>query len=49
MEARSERGLMGDHKRRFEIITKMVLAQDACTLDIVAEVYGSVVTPGQHP
>ena len=36
----------GDHNHRFETITKVVSAQDARTLDIVAEVYGSVVTAG---
>ena len=38
----------GDKKHRFESITKVVSAQDARTLDIVAEVYGSVVTAGIH-
>ncbi|CAH1659852.1 Protein CapL [Hyphomicrobiales bacterium] len=38
----------GDHQRRFETITKVVSGQDAATLDIVAEVYGSVVTAGVH-
>ena len=38
----------GDKKHRFETITKVVSAQDARTLDIVAEVYGSVVTAGIH-
>lgn len=38
----------GDHQRRFETITKVVSGQDAPTLDIVAEVYGSVVTAGVH-
>jgi len=38
----------GDKKHRFETITKVVSAQDARTLDIVAEVYGSVVTAGVH-
>jgi UDP-N-acetyl-D-galactosamine dehydrogenase len=36
----------GDKKHRFETITKVVSAQDARTLDIVAQVYGSVVTAG---
>jgi UDP-N-acetyl-D-glucosamine/UDP-N-acetyl-D-galactosamine dehydrogenase len=38
----------GDKKHRFETITKVVAGQDARTLDIVAEVYGSVVTAGIH-
>ena len=38
----------GDKKHRFETITKVVSAQDARTLDIVADVYGSVVTAGIH-
>ena len=38
----------GDKKHRFETITKVVSAQDARTLDIVAAVYGSVVTAGIH-
>jgi UDP-N-acetyl-D-galactosamine dehydrogenase len=38
----------GDKKHRFESITKVVSAQDARTLDIVADVYGSVVTAGIH-
>jgi UDP-N-acetyl-D-galactosamine dehydrogenase len=38
----------GDKQHRFETITKVVSAQDARTLDIVAEVYGSVVTAGVH-
>lgn len=36
----------GDRQHRFETITKVVSAQDARTLDIVAAVYGSVVTAG---
>jgi UDP-N-acetyl-D-galactosamine dehydrogenase len=36
----------GDKKHRFETITKVVSAQDPRTLDIVADVYGSVVTAG---
>jgi UDP-N-acetyl-D-galactosamine dehydrogenase len=36
----------GDGEHRFESITKVVAAQDGPTLDIVAEVYGSVVTAG---
>jgi UDP-N-acetyl-D-galactosamine dehydrogenase len=38
----------GDKKHRFETITKVVSAQNAETLDIVADVYGSVVTAGIH-
>jgi UDP-N-acetyl-D-galactosamine dehydrogenase len=38
----------GDRNHRFEAITKVVAAQDAHTLDIVAEVYGSVVKAGIH-
>jgi UDP-N-acetyl-D-galactosamine dehydrogenase len=38
----------GDRKHRFETITKVVSAQNAPTLDIVADVYGSVVTAGIH-
>ena len=38
----------GDKKHRFESITKVVSAQDARTLDIVAAVYGSVVKAGVH-
>ena len=38
----------GDTKHRFETIMKVVSAQDARTLDIVADVYGSVVTAGIH-
>ncbi len=38
----------GDKAHRFETITKIVSAQDAKTLDIVADVYGSVVTAGIH-
>lgn len=38
----------GDKKHRFETITKVVSAQDAPTLDIIADVYGSVVTAGIH-
>jgi UDP-N-acetyl-D-galactosamine dehydrogenase len=36
----------GDIVHRFETITKVVAGQDAETLDIVAEVYGSVVPAG---
>ncbi len=38
----------GDKKHRFETITKVVSGQDARTLDIIANVYGSVVTAGIH-
>ena len=38
----------GDKKHRFESIVKVVSAQDAATLDIVADVYGSVVKAGIH-
>jgi UDP-N-acetyl-D-glucosamine/UDP-N-acetyl-D-galactosamine dehydrogenase len=38
----------GDTVHRFETITKVVAGQDAQTLDIVADVYGSVVTAGIH-
>jgi UDP-N-acetyl-D-galactosamine dehydrogenase len=38
----------GDKQHRFETIMKVVSAQDPQTLDIVADVYGSVVTAGIH-
>ena len=38
----------GDKNHRFETIMKVVSAQDQRTLDIVAAVYGSVVTAGIH-
>ena len=38
----------GDKEHRFETIKKVVSAQDARTLDVVAEVYGSVVKAGVH-
>ena len=38
----------GDTQHRFETIMKVVSAQDSNTLDIVADVYGSVVTAGIH-
>jgi UDP-N-acetyl-D-glucosamine/UDP-N-acetyl-D-galactosamine dehydrogenase len=38
----------GDRQHRFETITKVVSAQDPRTLDIVANVYGSVVKAGIH-
>jgi UDP-N-acetyl-D-glucosamine/UDP-N-acetyl-D-galactosamine dehydrogenase len=38
----------GDKEHRFESIIKVVSAQDARTLDIVADVYGAVVKAGIH-
>jgi UDP-N-acetyl-D-galactosamine dehydrogenase len=38
----------GDHVHRFTTITKVVSGQDARTLDIVADVYASVVDAGVH-
>ncbi len=38
----------GDREHRFEVIKKVVAAQDGETLDIVAAVYGSVITAGIH-
>jgi UDP-N-acetyl-D-galactosamine dehydrogenase len=38
----------GDREHRFTTITKVVSGQDPATLDIVADVYGSVVTAGIH-
>lgn len=38
----------GDKEHRFETICKVVAGQDTRTLDIVAAVYGSVVTAGVH-
>ena len=38
----------GDKAHRFETITKVVAGQDGRTLDIIAAVYGSVVTAGLH-
>ncbi len=38
----------GDPNRRFETITKVVSGQDEATLDVVADVYGAVVTAGVH-
>ena len=38
----------GDKVHRFETIVKVVSGQDAKTLNIVADVYGSVVTAGIH-
>lgn len=38
----------GDREHRFETITKIVSGCDAETLDVVAAVYGEVVTAGVH-
>ena len=38
----------GDKEHRFETITKVVAGQDDATLEIVAAVYGAVVTAGIH-
>jgi len=38
----------GDKQHRFETITKVVSGQDERTLDIIADVYGSVVKAGIH-
>ena len=38
----------GDREHTFESIIKIVSAHDAATLDVVAEVYGSVVKAGVH-
>jgi len=38
----------GDKEHRFESIIKVISAQDARTLDVVADVYGSVVKAGIH-
>ena len=38
----------GDKAHRFETIKKVVAGQDERTLDVVAAVYGSVVTAGLH-
>jgi len=38
----------GDRQHRFESIVKVVAAQDAGTLELLAAVYGSVVTAGVH-
>jgi UDP-N-acetyl-D-glucosamine/UDP-N-acetyl-D-galactosamine dehydrogenase len=38
----------GDKAHRFDTIKKVVAAQDARTLEIIAAVYGSVVTAGLH-
>ena len=39
----------GDKEHAFTKIKKVVAGQDAATLEIVAQVYGSVVTAGVHP
>jgi UDP-N-acetyl-D-glucosamine/UDP-N-acetyl-D-galactosamine dehydrogenase len=38
----------GDRAHRFETIRKVVAGQDAATLEVIAAVYGSVVTAGVH-
>ena len=38
----------GDHVHRFTTITKVVSGQDSYTLDVVAEVYATVVEAGVH-
>jgi UDP-N-acetyl-D-glucosamine/UDP-N-acetyl-D-galactosamine dehydrogenase len=38
----------GDRNHRFEMIKKVVSAQNEQTLDVVAQVYGAVVTAGIH-
>ena len=38
----------GDKAHRFETIKKIVAGQDARTLEIITDVYGSVVTAGLH-
>ncbi len=38
----------GDREHRFESITKVVSGSDPKTLDIIADIYGSVVTAGVH-
>jgi UDP-N-acetyl-D-galactosamine dehydrogenase len=38
----------GDKEHRFETIKKVVSGHDAATLEVVAEVYASVVTAGVH-
>lgn len=38
----------GDRTHRFEAITKVVAGSDPATVDVVAAVYGSVVTAGVH-
>ena len=38
----------GDHEHRFRKIRKIVSAQDAESLEVVAAVYGAVVEPGVH-
>jgi UDP-N-acetyl-D-galactosamine dehydrogenase len=43
-----ERVNPGDKEHTFETITKVVSAQSSETLDIIADVYGSVITAGIH-
>ncbi|HTT80894.1 MAG TPA: nucleotide sugar dehydrogenase, partial [Stellaceae bacterium] len=38
----------GDRQHRFETIRKVVSAQDAATLEVIAETYGAAVTAGVH-
>jgi UDP-N-acetyl-D-galactosamine dehydrogenase len=38
----------GDKDHRFESITKVVAAQDPATCDVIAGVYGSVISAGVH-
>ena len=38
----------GDNEHKFETIRKIVSGQDERTLDLIAEVYGSVVTAGVY-
>ena len=38
----------GDREHRLETVKKVVAGSDACTLDIVADVYGTVVKAGLH-
>jgi UDP-N-acetyl-D-glucosamine/UDP-N-acetyl-D-galactosamine dehydrogenase len=38
----------GDRLRRFDTIAKVVSGSDPATLDVVADVYGAVVTAGVH-
>lgn len=38
----------GDREHRLETITKVVSAQDEKTLDVMAEVYGSIIQAGVH-
>jgi UDP-N-acetyl-D-galactosamine dehydrogenase len=38
----------GDKAHRFETIKKVIAGQDGPTLDVIADVYGSVITAGLH-